>query len=297
MQNKIGIIGLGNMGSAVTRRLLAKDQTLVVYDLDPEAITRMVEFGATSASSARALAEQVDIIITILPNGPHVEAAARGSDGILANPKSNLIWLEMSTIDPNITRQLADQAAKHQVLLMDVAIGKLPMHALKGELLLMAGGDNEQLQQISSLLAFLGEWVHCGPTGAGVSMKLINNQLAGVTFAATCEALLLGRKAGLSFDTMTQVLSRTAANTAHLQGSMAQRVLPRMFEPGFRFDLMVKDAGLTLSMAEQLESPQLLGALVQQLRTMGLNQILQAQDTSAFVQIFEQLAGTQLDEG
>ena len=126
-------------------------------------------------------------------------------------------------------------------------------------------------------------------------MKLVNNQLAGVTFAATCEALLLGAKAGLSFEIMQQVLTRTAANNAHLTGSVAQKVIPRDFEPGFRFDLMVKDAGLALDMAQRLESSQMLSALVQQLRSAGLSQGLAPRDTSAFVRVFEQMAGVELD--
>lgn len=295
MQQKIGVIGLGNMGGAVAARLLACHEQLVVYDLSRDAMLPLVERGAAGTSSAREVVEQVDIVITILPNGPHVDAAAEGSEGILAGAKSGLHWLEMSTIDPQVTLRLAERAEAHDIVLMDVAIGKLPTHALQGELLLMAGGDRETLQMLSPILAHLGEVIHCGPLGAGISMKLVNNQLAGVTLAATCEALLLGRKAGLTFETMQQVLTRTAANTAHLQGSIAQKVLPRQFEPGFRLDLMVKDAGLALEMARQLDSPQMLSALVQQLRMTAMNQGLGEKDTTAFVQIFEQLADTLLD--
>ena len=149
MKQKIGVIGLGNMGSAVATRLIACGQSLVVYDLDQTMITRLVEKGAVAATSSRAVAEQADIVLTILPNGPHVEAAAEGSDGILAGAPTGLIWLEMSTIDPEITKRLATRAGKQQVIVMDVAIGKLPMHALKGELLLMIGGEPDQVQQLT----------------------------------------------------------------------------------------------------------------------------------------------------
>ncbi|MEM7347082.1 MAG: NAD(P)-dependent oxidoreductase [Chloroflexota bacterium] len=296
MSTKIGVIGLGNMGGAVAARLIHRGQSLVVYDINQDAIKRIVDLGATAATSSKQVASQVGILITNLPNGPNVEAAARGSDGVLAGAQPDLIWLEMSTIDPEVSIRLAEQAAQQQVSLLDVAIGKLPNHALAGELLLMAGGDESQLEKVKPILTHLGQLIYCGPTGSGAAMKLVNNQLAGITFAATCEALLLGHKAGLSFETMQQVLSQTAANTAHLQGSVSQKIIPRQFEPGFRFDLMVKDAGLALGMAHRLEAPQMLGSLVQQLRTMGLNQDLQAQDTSAFIKVFEQLAGATLEE-
>lgn len=297
MQQKIGVIGLGNMGGAVAARLIERGESLVVYDIDEDAVERLVQKGVEAATSPREVAKNVDIILTILPNGPHVEAAGDGMYGIFSGLRRDLIWLEMSTIDPEVTLRLAERAAVHDAILMDVAIGKLPHHALVGELLLMAGGDRDDLQKVEPLLAHLGEMIHCGPVGSGITMKLVNNQLAGVTFAATCESLLLGRKAGLSFEVMQQVLTRTAAANAHLEGSMAQKVIPRDFKPGFRFDLMVKDAGLALDVAQRLESPQMLSALVQQLRSSGLNHGLAEQDTSAFVQVFEEMAGIQLDEG
>lgn len=295
MRQKIGIIGLGTMGGAVATRLISSGESLVVYDIDQAAVERTVAQGAIGASSAREMADDVDILITILPNGPNVEAAADGPNGILASAKSGLLWLEMSTIDPEITCRMADQAKLNDITLMDVAIGKLPHHALAGELLLMAGGNSDDLQKVELLLSHLGPMIHCGPLGAGISMKLVNNQLAGVAFAATCEAVLLGWKAGLSFDIMQQVLTQTAANNAHLEGSMAQKVVQRQFEPGFRFDLMVKDAGLALEMAQRLEAPQLLGGLVQQLRSVGLNQGFGADDTAVFARVFEEMAGVKLD--
>jgi 3-hydroxyisobutyrate dehydrogenase-like beta-hydroxyacid dehydrogenase len=225
-----------------------------------------------------------------------VEQVADGPDGLLAGARSGLLWLEMSTIDPEVTRRVADRAAEQQVTVLDAAIGGATAQVTEGALLFMVGGEPAEVDRARPVLGLLGEVVHCGPTGSGVSMKLVNNMLAGVTFVATCEALLLGRKAGLSVDTMRQVLSRTAANTMHLHRSIPSRVIPRNFEPGFRLDLMYKDAGLAMDLAHRLGAPQSLAALVQELRTAAMSRGLATHDTTVLVQILETLAGIQVNE-
>ena len=294
-QQTVGLIGLGNMGSAIATRLMACDQSLVVYDISPAAVSRLTKKGVTAATSPRNVAEQADIVLTVLPNGPDVEAVADGPHGVWASAQPGLLWLEMSTIDPEVTRRLAKRGAEQRVTVMDAAIGGLTGDAVEGKLLLMVGGNEADVARAASFLSLLGEIVPCGPTGAGVSMKLVNNQLAGVAFTATCEALLLGRKAGLSFETMQRVLSGTAANTAHLHRSVPERVLKRNFEPGFCFNLMVKDAGLALTLAHRLGSPQLLATVVQELRLTALSQDLGDKDVTSFIQVLEQLAGIRLD--
>ena len=126
-------------------------------------------------------------------------------------------------------------------------------------------------------------------------MKLINNQLAGVTLAATIEALLMGRKAGLKFSDMKEVLSGTAANNAHLHRAVPERIIKRDFDDGFGMSLMVKDAGLALNLAERLGVPQTLGAIVQQLRQRALNQGWGDKDTTIIAKVFEELAGADLE--
>jgi 3-hydroxyisobutyrate dehydrogenase-like beta-hydroxyacid dehydrogenase len=125
-------------------------------------------------------------------------------------------------------------------------------------------------------------------------MKLINNQLAGVTLAATIEALLMGRKEGLRFADMREVLSGTAANNAHLHRALPERIIKRDFENGFGMNLMVKDAGLALDLAQRLGAPQTLGALVQQLRQRAINQGWGDKDTTIIAKVFEELAGADL---
>jgi 3-hydroxyisobutyrate dehydrogenase-like beta-hydroxyacid dehydrogenase len=204
------------------------------------------------------------------------------------------MWLEMSTIDPEVTRNVSAKCSQNRIQMIDTAIGGLTVDAEAGRLLFMVGGSDEDFEKASEFLAYLGRSVHCGETGAGVTMKLINNQLAGVTLAATIEVLLMGRKAGLRFTDMREVLSGTAANNAHLHRALPERIIKRDFEDGFGMNLMVKDAGLALDLAQRLGTPQTLGALVQQLRQRAINQGWGDKDTTIIAKVFEELANTNL---
>jgi 3-hydroxyisobutyrate dehydrogenase-like beta-hydroxyacid dehydrogenase len=291
---KVGIIGLGQMGSPVAGRLLCEGVPLVAYDINPEALQRIVDKGAVAATSPADVARQCNILLTVLPNGPHVASVAEGEEGILASGNRDLMWLEMSTIDPEITRIVSKKCSQNGIRMIDTAIGGLTVDAEAGKLLFMVGGSDEDFKRASQFLAHLGRSVHCGATGAGVTMKLINNQLAGVTLAATIEALLMGRKEGLRFADMREVLSGTAANNAHLHRALPERIIKRDFENGFGMNLMVKDAGLALDLAQRLGAPQTLGALVQQLRQRAINQGWGDKDTTIIAKVFEELAGADL---
>jgi 3-hydroxyisobutyrate dehydrogenase-like beta-hydroxyacid dehydrogenase len=291
---KAGIVGLGQMGFPVACRLLEQGVSLVAYDLNPEALRRIESKGAVAAGNPVDVARQCGIIITVLPNGPHVESVAEGEHGILASGNKNLLWLEMSTIDPDVTKSVSAQCENVGIRMIDTAIGGLTVDAKEGKLLFMVGGSDEDFEYASSFLAHLGRCVHCGLTGAGVTMKLINNQLAGVTLAATIEALLMGRKAGLRFADMQQILSGTAADNAHLHRAIPERIIKRDFDNGFSMNLMVKDAGLALDLAERLKAPQSLGSLVQRLRQIALEQDWGNKDTTIIAKVLEELADSDL---
>ncbi len=291
---RAGIIGLGQMGSPVAGRLLEQEVPLTAYDINPEALQRIVDKGATAAASPAGVASQCDIIMTVLPNGPHVESVASDDDGIIASENKDLMWLEMSTIDPEVTKVLSGKCEAVGIQLLDTAIGGLTVDAEAGKLLFMVGGSDENFEKASSFLAHLGRCVRCGPTGAGVTMKLINNQLAGVTLVATLEALLIGRKAGLRFADMQEILSGTAANNAHLHRSIPERIIKRNFDNGFGMNLMVKDADLALNLADRLGAPQKLGTLVQGLRQHALDQDWGLKDTTIIAKVLEEFAGADL---
>lgn len=293
-ETRAGIIGLGQMGAPVAGRLLKQGVQLTAFDINAEALKRIVDKGAIAAKSPADVADQCDFIMTVLPNGPHVEEVAGGDRGILATGNKNLMWLEMSTIDPEVTKGLSVKCEEAGIKLLDTAIGGLVEDAAAGKLLFMVGGSNDNFENACSFLAHLGRCVHCGPTSAGVTMKLVNNQLAGVTLVATLEALLIGRKAGLRFADMQEILSGTAANNAHLHRSVPGRIIKRDFDDGFGMNLMVKDAGLALDLAERLSVPQSLAPRVQELRQVALENGWGAKDTTIIAKVLEELAGADL---
>ncbi|MCH2614668.1 MAG: NAD(P)-dependent oxidoreductase, partial [Opitutales bacterium] len=214
---------------------------------------------------------------------------------ILATENVNLTWLEMSTIDPEVSKGLSKICQSNGIRFLDTAIGGLTVDAEMGKLLFMVGGTDEDFDIASGFLAHLGRCVHCGPTGTGVTIKLINNQLAGVTLAAPIEALLIGRQAGLRFKDMKEILSETAAANAHLHRALPQRIIPRDFDDGFSIDLMIKDAGLAIDLAERLESSVKLGKLVQGIRQEAIGKGWNAKDTTIIAKIFEEMANEDLD--
>ncbi len=291
---RAGIIGLGQMGSPIAGRLLEQGVSLVAYDIDPVALNRFVDRGAIAAGSPADVAKQCDILLTILPNGPHVESVAEGEQGILASENKNLLWLEMSTINPEVTKKVSAQSEGAGIQMIDTAIGGLMVDAAAGKLLFMVGASDAVFETAEDFLSHLGRCVHCGPVGAGVTMKLINNQLAGVNLVATIEALLMGRKAGLKFKDMQEVLSGTAANNAHLHRSVPGRIIKRDFEDGFGMTLMIKDAGLALDLAERLGVPQSLAPRVQELRQLALDNGWENMDTTVIAKVLEGLANTDL---
>ena len=289
--NRIGLIGAGHMGAAIARRLSNREISLTVYDRRREAAEALASAGAAVAESPAELAGQSDWLISVLPDGPDVEEVAYGEAGVFSGNVSDLLWLEMSTIHPEVTRKLWKEGASRNIEVADAAIGGLTVDAEEGRLLFMFGGSRDLLERASPLLSLLGRAVYCGPVGNGVTMKLVNNQLAGVTLAAVCEALLLGSKGGLSFDVMQEVMSGTAADNAHLHRSVPERILKGEFDPGFRMELMIKDARLALELAQSLHAPQLLASVVQQLRSKALHRGWKDKDTTIIARVLEELTG------
>ncbi len=255
-QKPIGLIGVGKMGYAVGKNLLKRGYGLVVHDLAPEAVGRIVSHGAVAAGSAGAVAHQVDAVITVLPNGPDVERAVLGPGGVLEGAHPGTLLLECSTISPEDTRRVGDVVRAAGCRMVDAAIGRLPKDAEEANLVFMVGATPEDLELVRPLLAQMGsEIFHCGGPGAGVTMKLINNLLAHAIMSADLEALSIGAKAGLDADLMIRVLSSTAADNRLLRTQVQTNVLSGTFDTGFKAVLAHKDVGLALSMAAQLGVP------------------------------------------
>ena len=253
MGMKVGFIGLGTMGAPMARNVMKGGHSLTVYDVNQAAMKGLVAEGAAAARSPKDVAAVSEIVITMLPDGPDVERAALGPDGILEGIRAGAIYIDMSTIDPAVTREVGAAMTAKGVAMVDSPVGKTAEFAVQGKLTLMVGGPADAIARCRPVLDCMGtDFFHCGELGAGEAMKLINNLLATVLLAASSEALVAGVKAGLTLDTMLSVMKTTMAWNNQMAMAMQKRPLLGDFQPGFMLKLAHKDCRLALQMYDSL---------------------------------------------
>jgi 2-hydroxy-3-oxopropionate reductase len=278
----IGFIGLGVMGAPMARNLVNAGHDVVVHSLTQ----RDVE-GAAWADSPCAVAEQADVIVTMLPDSPQVSEVV---GELLASPRAGSLIVDMSTISPVVTRELARAANEQGVGYVDAPVSGGDVGAREATLSIMAGGSDEDFARAKPIFEALGKTiVHVGPVGAGQVVKACNQVVVALTIEAVSEALVLGSKAGVDPATIIEVLSGGMAGNK-VMTVRGRNFLEHDFEPGFRIDLHHKDLGIALSTGRELGVPlpataavnEMLGAL----RAKGLGD----RDHSALLTFVEELA-------
>lgn len=293
----IGFVGLGAMGRPMARRLLQHGYPLTVHDLVPAAMDPLRGAGATAATSPEAVAEASDIVVTMLPDSPDVQTAVLGPDGVLSGLRQGAVLIEMSTISPEVSRQVAQAVTAAGRRMIDAPVGRTSRHAEEGDLLIMVGGEAADLAEARPILECFGhDIVHCGPHGSGETMKLVNNLLTSTIVAANAEALVLGVAAGLELETVLSVLRSTAASNTHLRSTYAEKALARDFTPGFATRLAIKDVRLALELASGLRLPVGVGAAALQLLAQAAAEGHETDDYTSVLTVLESLAHVELRE-
>lgn len=293
----LGFVGLGAMGGPMAHRLLQRGYSLTVYDALPPAMEPVRQAGAAICASPKAVAEASDVVVTMLPDSPDVQAAVLGPDGVLAGLRPGAVLIEMSTIAPAVTRQVAESVTAAGCRMLDAPVGRTSRHAEEGDLLIMVGGDASLLEEVRAILECFGhDIVHCGAAGSGETMKLVNNLLTSSIVAANAEALVLGVAAGLELETVLSVLRSTAASNTHLRSTYAEKALRRDFTPGFATRLAIKDVRLALELASGLRLPVGVGAAAQQLLAQAAAQGHETDDYTSVITVLENLAHVELEE-
>jgi 2-hydroxy-3-oxopropionate reductase len=291
---RIGFIGLGLMGLPMARNLLAAGFDLLVHTRTPAKARPLLEAGATEAGSPAQLAAESDVVLTMLPDSPDVAAVMRGDIGVLAGARPGTTWIDMSTISPSITRELAREASQHEVASLDAPVSGGPPGAAAGRLSMMVGGAQEDFDRCLPLLRCLGEnIVYMGGCGAGQVTKACNQIMVAGTLAAVAEALVVGRKAGVDPAAVRGALLGGYAGS-RLLDVYGQRMIERDFEPGVFVRLLRKDVHLALEMARELDAPTPVVALVAQLLNGLVAEGDGELDASAVVKLYERLANQQL---
>ena len=296
MPETIGFIGLGIMGKPMAYNLMKAGYELVIPDRNPVPANELAAKGATTVGSLQAVAEQSDVVITMLPDSPHVRAVVTGEDGVLAGAKAGTLVIDMSTISPVVTQEMAQAAHVRSVRILDAPVSGGDVGAQQGTLSIMVGGSTEDFAQAKPIFEVLGKTiVHVGGIGAGQVVKACNQIVVALTIEAVSEALVLGSKAGVDPAVILQVLlGGLAAN--RVMEVRGPNFLKHDFRPGFKIALHHKDLGIALAAGREygvaLPVTAIVDQMLQALKLRGQGD----QDHSALLTLIEDWAQHRIGE-
>lgn len=268
----VAFIGLGNMGGPMATNLIKAGHAVVVFDLSQAACDQMQEEGASVAGSAVEAAVGMDYVISMLPAGKHVAGIYLGDEGLLSKLDDSTTILDCSTIDAETARQVGAVATEMGIGFMDAPVSGGVAAAAAGTLAFMCGGDAATFENARLILKDMGKNIfHAGPAGAGQVAKGCNNMLLAVHMIGTCEALEMGARNGLDPKVLSEIMLASSGRNWSLEvynpypGVMEAAPASNEYQPGFMVDLMVKDLGLAMEIAEHCEVDNAMGQLAKKL--------------------------------
>ena len=287
---KVGFIGLGIMGKPMSRNLIKAGHQVVVYDIGPESVAEMAATGASAGKSAKDVAARSDITVTMVPDGPEVEAAILGPEGALEGARAGAIFVDMSSISPIVAQKVGAACAAKGVEFLDAPVSGGEPKAIDGTLAIMVGGKQEVFDRVLPLFQTMGSSATLtGPIGAGNVTKLANQMIVAVNIAAMAEALVLATKAGLDPEVVFNAVKGGLAGSAVLNAK-APMLIARNFKPGFRIRLHEKDLRNALLVAESMKVPLPFTSLTQQVLMALVNSGSGDLDHSAIATFVEHMA-------
>lgn len=285
-KNKVALIGAGAMGGAIGTRLIETGNQLTVFDLDAEKVAALTSLGAQSASTAAEAASVSDVVILSLNSPKIVRIAVFGKDGVAAGAKPGTLIIDMSSIDPEATKELAVDAAEKGLRWVDSPLSGGAPKALVGQLTLMAGGSEKNVADAHRVLRHVASnYTHMGPCGAGQTTKLINQVLCGLNFLAVAEATQLALDAGVDAAKIPQALKGGRADSAILQEYMP-RYVARDYRRTGRIDNMVKDLNGAQDLARRTNTAMPLTAVCAEVHRMLTAAGLGGEDQAALMEFF-----------
>jgi 2-hydroxy-3-oxopropionate reductase len=290
----VGFIGLGIMGKPMARNLLKAGYSLLVHNRSQGAVDELSKEGARPVTTSKEVAEQCEILITMLPDSPDVESVYAGANGVFAGMKSGTLLLDMSSISPVVARKLAAEAEKLGCDMLDAPVSGGEAGAVGATLSIMIGGNAAAVDRAMPIFQALGKnIVHVGDAGAGQVTKAANQMVVGTTIAIVGEALVLAAKAGVDPAKVRQALLGGFAQSKILEAH-GQKMLDGNFKPGFRIRLHEKDMKIALATGSEYGVPLMVTGVVGQMMTamkgMGNGDL----DHAGLVRLIEELAKTEL---
>ena len=297
---KVGFIGLGGIGKPMAINIAKSGFDLTVTDLREQPLNELAHYGARVAASAREVSEISDLVLASLPSDLVSEEVALGSNGVLAGAKSGDIYVELSTISPGLVHTIAKKASDKGVAVLDAPVSGGLDQRLNGTLSIMVGGEAKTLSKAMPVFKTFGNKIfHAGGSGAGASVKLVNNMLAGINMVATMEALVLGVKAGLSVETLKEVIGASSGANKVFEG-LVDKIYLHSAEPSHGqtanqgLHTIGKDVRLANEMAQNLSVPLLLGSAALQPFLAGLANDWAHKEYWVIMELFEQMSGVRV---
>ncbi|RLV09987.1 2-hydroxy-3-oxopropionate reductase [Streptomyces griseocarneus] len=288
---RVAWIGLGVMGSPMAENLIKAGYPVRGHTLEPEKLERLAAAGGTPAASVAEAVRGADVVVTMLPADPQVEAVVLGDDGVLAHTAPGTLLIDMSTVAPRTSAALAEAAAGRGVRVLDAPVSGGEAGAVEGVLSIMVGGAREDFDRAGPLFRALGTTVvHCGPHGAGQTVKAANQLVVAVNIQACAEAVVFLEKAGVDLPAALEVLGGGLAGSTVLERKK-HNFLARDFAPGFRIDLHHKDMGIVTEAARAVGAAIPLGGVVAGLVAAARAQGDGGLDHSALLRGVERLSG------
>lgn len=286
---KIGFIGLGIMGKPMAKNLLKAGYELTVYTLESETVQEMEALGAKGASSNREVAENSEIIFTMVPNSPQVRQAVLGENGALEGMKPGSILVDTSSINPTESKAICAEVEKKGCYMIDAPVSGGEPKAIEGTLAFMCGGRQEIFDQVKDILSCMGSSVTlCGDIGAGNATKLANQIIVACNIAALSEALSLGKKMGVNPENIFHAIRGGLAGSTVMEAK-APMMLEHNFKPGFRIELHVKDLNNAMDAAEITDTRlPLTESVLEMMKTLH-QQGKGGNDHSGLMEYYEQL--------
>jgi 3-hydroxyisobutyrate dehydrogenase len=292
-KQRVGFIGIGAMGTPMSKHILDAGFPLTVYDRNPARMEEFTARGVPVAAGCADIARRSDVVITMIGQVADELEVVLGAGGVLEGAHPGLILIDMSTVGIVATKKMAQAAHEKGVAFLDATVSGSVGPAKEGKLRFMVGGEREVLDKVAPVLMSMGEhFYHVGPNGAGSAMKVIVNLMIGMTVMAVAETLTLGRQAGLDPQQMLEILGVTAVSSPHLKNK-GKMMIEGQFEPAFALKYMQKDFDLIMEAAHELKTPLFTSAVAHQVYTAANVSGYGDLDYSAVVKFLEDAAAMQ----
>jgi 3-hydroxyisobutyrate dehydrogenase-like beta-hydroxyacid dehydrogenase len=285
MEQRIGFVGLGLMGSRMALNLVRAGYPVIVYNRTPEKTKPLAEAGATVAGSLAELAENSEIVITMISDSAALQEVVFGLDGLLDSLQPGAVLIDMSTVDPKVSKQVAAAVRARGAHMLDAPVSGSTLLAEQGTLSIMVGGEESVHERVKEVLLKIGSrTTHVGPNGAAASLKLAVNIVIGVTMQVLAESIVLAERAGVAPEIAVEVLSNSAVASPFLKYKASQLLQP-LGPAAFTVSMMQKDFTMALQMAREVGVPLPTTAVANEILTMARGLQLSDYDFAAVLNV------------